>query len=270
MLLAHDLGTTGDKTSVHDDTGALVAGVTVGYPTNYGRGGVAEQDPEHWWDAVCRATTELLARTGIKAAEITAVGFSGQMMGAVLLDGHLRPVRPAMIWADHRSGRQADMLLERIGLHDAYEATGHRINPTYSLTKVMWTRDNEAEAFAVTRHVCQAKDYIVARLTGQLATDPSDASSTNAYDQRAGTWSEDPLQSLSRGPTLRVSSTRLDLTPGDLRLRMGSGWFGASMLPVRLDRHRSMSTQLVSITVEFPLITSVAEGDLNLRPLDVD
>jgi xylulokinase len=122
-------------------------------------------------------------------ADVHAVGFSGQMMGAVLLDGEFRPVRPALIWADHRSRDQCSELLTKVSMDEAYRITGHRLNPTYSLAKVMWVREHEPDAFARVRHVCLAKDFIVYRLTGSLVTDPSDASSTNAYDQTHGEWS---------------------------------------------------------------------------------
>jgi xylulokinase len=189
MLLAHDLGTTGDKASLHADSGQLVAAVTVTYPTHYAPGGVVEQDAERWWAAVCEATQRLLATTRTAPADIRAVGFSGQMMGAVLLDADDRPVRPALIWADHRSREQCAALVARVGMEDAYRITGHRLNPTYSLTKVMWVRDHEPDVLARVRHVCLAKDFIVLRLTGRLVTDPSDASSTNAFDQARGEWS---------------------------------------------------------------------------------
>lgn len=193
MLVAHDLGTTGNKASLHDDDGRLVAAITQAYPTRFDRGGVAEQDPEQWWQAVCSATGRLLSGTGTAADEIRAVGFSGQMMGAVLLDSSYRPVRPAIIWADHRSTDQCRALLDKFGMEAAYERTGHRLNPTYSLSKVMWVRDREPEVFARVAHVCLAKDFVVQRLTGMLVTDPSDASSTNAYDQGRGTWSTELL-----------------------------------------------------------------------------
>jgi xylulokinase len=124
------------------------------------------------------------------AGKVEGVSFSGQMMGAVLLDRSGEPIRPAIIWADTRSTDQADQLLARVGMDAGYHITGHRLNATYSLTKVMWVRDNEPEAFARARHVLLAKDFVVHRLTGAIVTDPSDASSTNAYDQSAGTWSE--------------------------------------------------------------------------------
>lgn len=191
MLIAHDLGTTGDKASLHDEHGHLIAAVTETYPTYYGRGGVVEQDPEQWWDAVCAATRRLLATTGVSSQQILGVGLSGQMMGVVLLDEHGGPVRPSLIWADTRSTKQCQTLLASIGAEAGYRTLGHRLNPTYSLSKLMWVRDEEPDIFARARRLCLAKDFVVSRLTGVLATDPSDASSTNAFDQRRGTWSEE-------------------------------------------------------------------------------
>lgn len=193
MIIAHDLGTTGNKASLHTDDGRLIASVTTVYPTHFASGGVAEQDPAHWWKAVCQATIDLLEKTQTGSELVSAIGFSGQMMGAVLLDGSGEPVRPALIWADTRSSAQCRILQDRIGIEHGYQLTGHRLNPTYSLSKVMWVRDNEPDAYARTRHVCLAKDYIVHRLTGRLVTDPSDASSTNAYDQPRGRWSKELL-----------------------------------------------------------------------------
>ena len=106
MIIAHDLGTTGNKASLHHDDGRLVASTTVGYPAHFASGGVAEQNPQDWWDAVVSATRELLARTGTAPAQVAGLVVSGQMMGAVLLDASGEPVRPAIIWADTRSGDQ--------------------------------------------------------------------------------------------------------------------------------------------------------------------
>lgn len=202
MLIAHDLGTTGDKASLHEDDGRLVRAVTVAYPTHYGRGGVVEQDPAHWWNAVCRATRELLRAAEVDPQQIRGVGFSGQMMGVVLLDEHGEPVRPSIIWADTRSSAQCRLLEKQIGAQTAYRTLGHRLNPTYSLSKLMWVRDHEPEVFARARRFCLAKDFVVHRLTGRLATDPTDASSTNAFDQRQGTWSTELIAAADLPETL--------------------------------------------------------------------
>jgi len=193
VIIAHDLGTTGNKASLHHDDGRLVASTTVGYPAHFAAGGIAEQDPADWWDAVVQATRDLLARTDTAPAEVRGLVVSGQMMGAVLLDADGAPVRPAIIWADTRAGEQQRELERALGAERAYQLLGHRLNPTYSIEKVMWVRDNEPDVWARVRRFCVAKDYIVVRLTGRLATDRSDASGTNAYDQRTGDWSGDVL-----------------------------------------------------------------------------
>jgi len=230
MLLAHDLGTTGNKASLHDDSGRLIVAVTETYGTHYGRRGVVEQDPDAWWRAVCRATARLLETPGVSSDQILAVALSGQMMGAVLLDGAGDPVRPSLIWADTRSGAQARILDERVGLEAGYRVLGHRINPTYSLSKIMWVRDHEPDVFARTEKICLAKDYVVLKLTGTLATDPSDASSTNAFDQASGSWSTELLAAaelpLTLFPEIVASTTVLgDVTAQaarDTGLRAGT------------------------------------------------
>ncbi|GAB3603429.1 xylulokinase [Microbacterium aureliae] len=193
MLIAHDLGTTGDKASLHRDDGTLLAAVTVGYGTHYAAGGVAEQDPRQWWGAVVEATRTLIRQAEDAADAVTGIVISGQMMGAVLLDEHGAPVRPAIIWADTRAGAQAERLSAALGDERAYRMLGHRLNPTYSIEKVMWVRDHEPDVWRRVRRFCIAKDYIVLRLTGRLATDRSDASGTNAYDQLSGDWSPEVL-----------------------------------------------------------------------------
>lgn len=194
MILAHDIGTTGDKASLHDDDGRLVAATTAGYETRYDGNGVVEQDPADWWGAFCRATRALLDGNGVRPEAVSVVGVSGQMMGAVLLGAGLEPVRPAIIWADTRSQEQCARLVGSIGQEAAYELLGHRLNPTYSITKVMWVRENEPEVFGQVSTVCNAKDFVAHRLTGVLVTDPSDASSTNAFDQGSGQWSDRVLE----------------------------------------------------------------------------
>ncbi|WP_449409106.1 xylulokinase [Microbacterium maritypicum] len=237
MIIAHDLGTTGDKASLHHDDGRLVTSVTVPYPAHFAAGGIAEQDPEDWWGAVVSATRELLSKADVAPETVGGLVVSGQMMGTVLLDAHGSPVRPAIIWADTRSGAQTRMLEQTLGAEAAYRVLGHRLNPTYSLEKIMWVRDNEPDVWARVRRFCVAKDYIVYRLTGRLATERSDASGTNAYDQVAGAWSADVLAAAGLDPALFpeiLDSTTIAGTltsdaaatlglPGSVRVVMGGG-----------------------------------------------
>lgn len=202
MLISHDLGTSADKASLHADDGRILASANSAYPTRYGADTASEQNPEHWWQAVVAATRELLTGSDVRAGDVQGVCVSGQMMGAVLLDAAHRPVRPAMIWSDQRATAQAAQLSDAVGAAEAYRITGHRIAATYTLPKLMWVRDNEPEAWVATGSACVAKDYVNLRLTGHLATDHSDASSTDAYDLERGCWSAPILDAAGVDPAL--------------------------------------------------------------------
>jgi xylulokinase len=194
LILAHDLGTTGDKATLFDDEGRMVGSSFETYPTEYAHFGWAEQDPERWWTAVCNATKGLLAKTHASAGDVACVVFSGQMMGCVALDDRARPLRNAIIWADQRSQDQERAIGERIDAAEVYRITGHRLSASYSLCKMLWLRDHEPEVFRRTHKFVNAKDAIVARLTGAFVTDLSDASGTNLYDLVGGTWSPPILE----------------------------------------------------------------------------
>lgn len=189
MIIAHDLGTTGNKASLHDNTGRQLGAVTVNYDAVYDATGKAEQNPQDWLNAVCDATAALLRNTGADPNSVTAMVISGQMMGAVFLDANLQPVRPAIIWADTRPKEQAARLTARIGATTGYQLLGHRIGETYTLEKIMYVRDTEPAVFARVAKVCVAKDYVSCCFTGRLTMDRSDASSTNAYDLTTRAWS---------------------------------------------------------------------------------
>ena len=193
MIIAHDLGTTGNKASLHSDDGKMLQHCTISYPAHFASGGVAEQNPMDWWNAVGGASKKLLQMANISADQITGIGISGQMMGAIFLDENFNPTRDAIIWADFRAQKQSDLLIEKIGLEKAYKKLGHRLNPTYSISKVMWVRDNQPDIWAKTKHICIAKDFVNQKLTGRFVTEPSDASSTNCFDQIKLNWDTEIL-----------------------------------------------------------------------------
>lgn len=209
FILAHDLGTTGNKATLYDEEGALLGSAFYGYGTEYAHTGWAEQNPEDWWRAVCTSTQDLLHTSRVQPGEVAAITFSGQMMGAVPLDDHARPLRNAIIWADQRAVRQERWLGERISPEEVYRITGHRLSASYSLCKILWLRDHEPDIYHATWKFVHAKDAIVARLTGNFVTEPTDASGMNLYDLEAGSWSERILQAAeldpAKLPTLRRS-----------------------------------------------------------------
>ena len=189
MLIAHDLGTSGNKASLHSEDGRLLAAATASYPTHYAADTTSEQDPRDWWTAVVSATRQLLAASGVRPDQVDGICVSGQMMGLVLLDASGEPVRPAMIWSDQRASLEAAALADSVGADEAYRITGNRVAATYTLPKLVWVRNHEPENYARATALCMAKDYVNLRLTGRLATDRSDASHTGAYDLLAGGWS---------------------------------------------------------------------------------
>ena len=176
-ILAHDLGTTGNKATLYDREGALVSSAFHAYGTEYAHTSWAEQNPEDWWQAVCASTHRLREQTRIQADQLACIVFSGQMMGCVPLDKNARPLRKAIIWADQRSVEQERWVGERVSPEEVYRITGHRLSASYSLAKILWLRDHQPEVYRAAYKFVHAKDAIVARLTGAFVTDPSDAES---------------------------------------------------------------------------------------------
>ena len=199
-ILAHDLGTTGNKATLYDRDGRMVSSVFHGYATEYAHTGWAEQDPQDWWQAVCASTGKLLQQSRVKGNDIACIVFSGQMMGCVPLDSDAMPLRKAIIWADQRAVDQERWIGERISPADVYQITGHRLSASNSLPKILWLRDHQADIYRATHKFVHAKDAIVARLTGNFVTEPSDASGMNLYDLEGGGWSERILQAAQVDP----------------------------------------------------------------------
>lgn len=191
FLIAHDLGTSGDKATLFTTEGRQVRSYTASYDVHFFNGNYAEQDPENWWDAVCEATKAVLE--GEDASRVAAMSFSAQMQGCLPVDKHGRPLRDSMIWADMRAVKEAKQLEDAIGADRIYRITGHRVAASYSIEKLMWLKANEPEVYEKTYKMLQAKDYIIQRATGEFVTDYSDASGTQALDLRRLEWSDEIL-----------------------------------------------------------------------------
>jgi len=187
-LLAHDLGTSGDKATLFTVEGVLVKSETVSYGTHYFNNNWAEQDPEDWWQAVKESSRRIAA--GIDPSEIAAIGFSGQMMGCVCVDGEGRPLRPALLYCDQRATAEEAEILSKIEALEFYKITGHRASASYSAAKLMWVKKNESEIYRKTAKMLHAKDFINFRLTGVMRSEFSDASGTNLLDLKKLAWSE--------------------------------------------------------------------------------
>lgn len=210
-LLAHDIGTTGDKATLFDLDGRLVASVLKEYETLHPKPLWAEQDPDDWWRAFIDSTKKLLETSKISPGDIRAVSFSGQMMGCLPVDEHGNPLRKSIIWMDQRSIKQADYIRDRVGFTEFYKTVGSRISPTYTISKILWVKENEPEIYRRTYKFLQAKDYIVFKLTGSYSTDYSDASLAGLMDIHKKTWAYEILEevdiSLDKLPELHSSTT---------------------------------------------------------------
>lgn len=188
-ILAHDLGTSGNKASIYDETGKVMASTFYGYNTIYLRAGWVEQSPCDWWEAVKYSTKDLFVNSNVKKEEIACLVFSGQMMSAIPVDKNCTPLCNSIIWADTRSVEQANQLKNILEKEEIYRITGHRCSPNYSIEKIMWLRDNKRNIYDEAYKFLHVKDFIVSKLTGVFVTDFSDASGMNLLDINDLSWS---------------------------------------------------------------------------------
>lgn len=195
-IIAYDLGTGGNKSSLYDLKGNCLAECFEPYPTLYPKAGWHEQRPEDWWAAVVTSTRRLLQQTGIRPDEVACCGISGHSLGVVPLDKDgnlLREVTP--IWSDSRALEQTRRFFERVPEEEWYTITGNGFPPPlYSVFKIMWYQDNEPEMFERVRTIIGTKDYINYRLTGEICTDYSYASGSGVYDLLGWKYSERMLE----------------------------------------------------------------------------
>jgi xylulokinase len=205
-ILAHDLGTTGNKAILFDtETGTVVAAVFEAYDTVYPQLNWAEQDPADWHRALCQGTRRLLEQAAalpnaVMPGDIAAVSFSGTMNGALPVDADGVPLRSAILWADQRATAEARLLADRCGEAQVYRTTGTRITPSCSAAKFLWIQRHQPEVYARTHVFLQAKDYAVFLLTGVFASDYSDASNSNLFDLEARAWATDLVETSGLDP----------------------------------------------------------------------
>jgi xylulokinase len=175
-----------------DRDGAIAASATCEHvPFASPQTGWAEQDPHDWWKAAGTAIKQVLASAG--NPNVVCVGLAGQMHGAVLLDENDQVLRPALIWCDQRTQAQCEWLNAKIGEHRIIELTCNPALTNFTLTKLLWVRDNEPEIWKRFRRVLLPKDYVRLRLTDEHAMDVADASGTLMLDVAHRRWSEEMM-----------------------------------------------------------------------------
>lgn len=194
-ILGIDVGTGGTRALIVDQQGRVVASATEQHaPFASPVIGWAEQHPDDWWAACTVAVPRALELAGLRDDDIACVGFSGQMHGAVMLDEDGRVVRPALIWCDVRTDAQCRALTEKIGAERIIQLTCNPALTNFTLTKLLWVRENEPDNWKQVRSVMLPKDYVRFRLTGDRATDMADASGTLLLDVVNRRWSDEMLE----------------------------------------------------------------------------
>lgn len=201
-LMGVDLGTSGTKTALFDETGRTVASCTADYPLAQPQNGWAEQDPEAWWKAACETIRGVLDQSGVSPNEVKGVGLSGQMHGLVMLDGEGRVLRPSILWCDGRTGRECQEITELVGKERLIQLTANPALTGFTAGKILWVRRHEPELYAKCRHILLPKDYLRYKLTGEFATEVSDASGMNLLDVAHRCWSREVLDKLEIDPAL--------------------------------------------------------------------
>jgi len=195
-LIGIDVGTTGTKTILLDETGKLLASDTEEYPLYTPYPKWAEQNPEDWWRGTVDSIKAVLSESKVDPADVKGLSLSGQMHGLVLVDKNYKVLRPAILWCDVRTTEQCEYITETMGKELLVQSTCNPALEGFTAPKVIWVRDNEPEVFEKSHKLMLPKDYVRFRLTGEVAMEVSDAAGTLLFDVRNRTWSNTVMDKL--------------------------------------------------------------------------
>jgi xylulokinase len=189
-LLGIDIGTSGTKTLICDEDGTVLGTAMAEHPISSPKPGWSEQNPQDWWEAVCKATKAVVKKAKIKPSDIGGIGLSGQMHGSVFLGDGEKALRPALLWNDQRTAVECEEIESAAGGRAALiEMVANPALTGFTAPKILWVRKHEPKVYAKTKHILLPKDYIRFRLTGEYATEVSDASGMLLLDVVNRKWS---------------------------------------------------------------------------------
>lgn len=228
-LLGIDIGTSACKVALFDRDGNVAGQASEAYPVYYPKVGWAEQDPEQWWQAVCKALKRLSEQSPKEIAEVVGIGVDGQSWSAIAMDRSGKLLRRTPIWMDTRGQSICRELERRLGTDHIFSVSGNPLQSTYALPKVLWYQQEEPELYRQIAKILQSNSYIVWKLTGELSQDYSQCYGFQCYNMRSGTWDEGlcremgidtalfpPLVQSSQvvGTVTEEASTQTGLRPG--------------------------------------------------------
>jgi xylulokinase len=249
VVVGVDVGTTGVKALAVSRTGDVVARSEIPVPLDTPRPGWAEQDPEHW----CDATRAAVGR--VAGPEPAALALSGQMHGLVALDETLRVLRPAILWNDRRASNESRLIEDRLGRDVLIEIAGSAASPGFTAPKLEWMRTHEPEVYGRVARVISPKDLVRLRLTGDIATDVSDASGTLWFGVGDRRWSDTVCAALdvdaSLLPEVRDSAEVVGRTEDGVPVSVGAGDQAAAGIGVGAIRPGVVSVVLGTSGVVF-------------------
>ncbi len=203
VYLGIDIGTSGTKTLAIDGNGRILAAATVEYPLSSPQPGWSEQDPLDWWRASAESVRQVMQQARIAPGDVKGIGLSGQMHGSVFLDREHNVIRPALLWNDQRTAQECAEIEDRAGGRAALiDLVANPALTGFTAPKILWLRNHEPQHFERLAQVLLPKDYVRFRLTGEFATEVSDASGTLLLDVRNRCWSAPLLTKLQLDPQL--------------------------------------------------------------------
>ncbi len=191
-----DIGTSGTKTVLFDGMGKVIASATVEYPLYQPQNGYAEQMPQDWDNAVMQTLAAVMQQSGVDKDAVKGIGLSGQMHGLVMLDENNAVIRPSIIWCDQRTAAECEEITQKVGAERLIAITANPALTGFTASKILWVRNHEPENYEKCRHILLPKDYIRFRLTGEYATEVSDASGMQLLDIPNRCWSDEVLAKL--------------------------------------------------------------------------
>ncbi|HLV09838.1 MAG TPA: FGGY family carbohydrate kinase, partial [Halanaerobiales bacterium] len=193
IFIGIDLGTTGMKIIMMQDNGDIIDKKYIDYQISSPKAGYAEQRPADWWDGLCKISRELIEKNSHVTKQIAGIGITGQMHTQVYLDENGRPLRDAITWMDQR----CQSLVEEINKENRetiFEHTSNYLTTTYTAPHIVWVKRNQPDLYKKTDKILLAKDYLKYKLTGEMATDYSDAVGTLLFDVAAKKWSDEMFE----------------------------------------------------------------------------
>lgn len=195
-VIGVDCGTSGTKTVLFDEVGTVIASKTVEYPMYQPKNGYAEQDPADWANAMIATIKAVLSSGGVSADDVVGVGISGQMHGLVMLDENGEPLRRSIIWCDQRTEAEVEQMNKLLGREKLIRITANPALTGWTAAKILWVRNNEPQIYEKCRHILLPKDYLRFILTGEFATEVSDASGMQLLDVPNRCWSKEVCSAL--------------------------------------------------------------------------